>query len=273
MVIKMADTQTDTKLNPESNVKKKTRGPTKQTKYPLPASHTSFDYHLKVLNALIIASNKGSNFSNYSDVSQLSSVHNNTVSKVLKFFSDVGLLERDPKGLYKPKPGLIDYYNKLQWEDSTAYVTFGKLVSTTWFGKHTIQLFQLNRELGKDELIKSFGKCAEADKSNSPELLILIKLLEYGQIIGNDEKSKKYHLIDDTSSHLEIPNQERSDKSEKIVGEQELDTINPPTSNKEKTSKLVSKNYADTHRNNLNNPSQKDPIKIPTSIQPYIHSI
>lgn len=198
----MANIQNDTQLNQDIAVKKKTRGPTKQTKFPLPASHTSFDYHIKVLKGLNVACNKGTNFTLFSEVASIASIHPDTVSKVLKFFYDIGLIDRNKRGSYKPISEIIDFFNDLEWNESEAGKHFGKIIVKTWFGEYAFQLFQMNKELSKEDLIKNIGRFSLADQSNHTELLILLKFLEYGQIIKADEKSGNYHLLDDFESSL-----------------------------------------------------------------------
>lgn len=185
-------------------MKKKTRGPNKQTKFPLPASHTSFDYHIKVLKGLNVASNKGTNFTLFSEVASITGIHHNTVSKVLKFFYDIGIIDRDKKGFYKPKPDVRDFFNELEWNESGAGKQFGKIIVKTWFGEYITQLFKMNKEISKEDLIKNIGKYSLADQSNHTELLILVKLLEYGQIIKTDEKSGNYHLLGNIESSTKI---------------------------------------------------------------------
>jgi hypothetical protein len=172
--------------------KKRTRGPTKRTKFPLPPSHTSFDYHLKVLKGLNIVSKKGSIFVTYKEVAPISNVSEDTVSKVLKFYFDMGILERDKGGSYKPKDELIVFLNKMEWDDSG--VLFGKILIKTWIGEFILQLFEMEKEVNSNDLVKNFGRYSEADKSNIAELKIIIKLLIYGQIIEFEDKSKNYHL-------------------------------------------------------------------------------
>lgn len=222
----MADTQTDTKLKPESNVKKKTRGPTKQTKFPLPASHTSFDYHIKVLKGLSVASNKGTNFTLFSEVAPIAGIHHDTVSKVLKFFYDISIIDRDKRGSYKPKPEVIDFFNELEWGESVAGKHFGKLIAKTWFGEYTLQLFKMNKELSKEGLIKNLGRYSLVDQSNHAELLIIIKFLEYGQIIKTDEKSGNYHLISDIDPSAKIESSTKSvDPSQKSEEEMSISSV------------------------------------------------
>jgi hypothetical protein len=203
----MANIQNDTTINQENFQKKKTRGPTKKTKFPLPAGHTSFDYHIKVLKALNVASNKGTNFTSFLDVAPVASIHNNTVSKVLKFFYDIGIIDRGKRGTYKPKPELVYFFNELEWNESGAGKHFGKFIINTWFGEYALQLFKMNKEINKEDLIKNIGKYSLADQSNHAELLILVKFLEYGKIIEIDEKSGKCRLIYDieSSTKIELP--------------------------------------------------------------------
>jgi len=191
----MATPSPETKSNPEEKVEKRIRGPNKQTKFSLPASHTSFDYHLKVLKGLSVASGNGTKYSLFSDVASVTGIHNNTVSKVLKFFYDVNVIERGKRGFYKPKSGVIDYTNELEWNPSGAGYSFGKLIEQTWFGEYAEQLFKMNREISKDDLIKQIGRYSLADQSNHLELLLLVKFLEYGHVIKVNEKMGKYQWV------------------------------------------------------------------------------
>jgi len=221
----MANLQTDTKLNQSSAVKKKTRGPTKQTKFPLPASHTSFDYHIKVLKGLNVSSNKGTNFTLFSEIAPITGIHRDTISKVLKFFYDIMIIDREKRGSYKPKPEVIDFFNELEWNESGAGKHFGKIIVKTWFGEYTLQLFKMNKEISQEDLIKNIGRYSLADQSNHAELLVLIKFLEYGKIIKTDEKSDNYHLSGDIESSIKIEpptktiEQTQKDEEEKGKGE------------------------------------------------------
>lgn len=220
----MSDIQTDTKLIQGNAAKKKRRGPEKQTKVPLPASHTSFEYHIKVLKGLNVASNKGTNFTLFSEVASITGIHPSTVSKVLKFFYDIKIIDRERKGSYKPKPEVIDFFNELEWNESGAGKQFGKIIVKTWFGEYALQLFKMNKEINKEELIKNIGKYSLADQSNHAELLLLVKFLEYGEIIKTDEKSSNYHLLSDIESSAKTESRTESieitpkDEGEKEIG-------------------------------------------------------
>lgn len=198
----MVNIQNDTKLNQETAAKKKTRGPTKQTKFPLPASHTSFDYHMKILKGLNVASNKGINFTLFLEVASISGIHSDTVSKVLKFFYDIGMIDRDKRGTYKPKSELVNFFNELEWNEREAGKHFGKIIVKTWFGGYILQLFKMNKEINKEDLVRSIGRYSLAEQSNHADLLILVKFLEYGKIIKTDEKSGNYHLLEDVESSI-----------------------------------------------------------------------
>jgi hypothetical protein len=208
----------DTEPENAINKKKRTRGPTKQTRFPLPASHTSFDYHFEILKALNVACNNGTIFAKFLDVAHIAGIHQTTASKVLKFFFDIGLIVTDKRGTYKPKPDLVDFFNELQWNESGSGKIFGKMLIGTWFGEYSLQLFQMNKEIGKEDLIKKFGLYSLADHTNNSELTILVKLLEYGQIITKDKESDKYHL-----SYNDIPSKTMSSpnniKNQQIIEE------------------------------------------------------
>lgn len=211
----MAAPPPELKSNSEEKVKKRLRGPNKQTKFPLPASHTSFDYHLKVLKGLSVASNNGTKYSLFSDVAAVAGIHTDTVSKVLKFFYDVNVLERGKRGLYKPKSEVIDYTNELEWNPSGAGHKFGKLIEQTWFSEYTAQLFKMNSEISKDDLIKQIGRYSLADQSNHVELLLLVKFLEYGRIIKITEKSGKFQWVHNIKQSAETgPQTKRSSQQQ-----------------------------------------------------------
>jgi hypothetical protein len=156
------------------------------------------------LKGLNVASNKGTNFTIFSEVASIAGIHNDTVSKVLKFFYDIKLIDREKRGSYKPKSEVVDFFNELEWNESGVGKHFGKIIIKTWFGEYTLQLFKMNKEISKEDLIKNIGRYSLADQSNHAELLILVKFLEYGQIIKTDEKSGNYHLLGDIESSTKI---------------------------------------------------------------------
>lgn len=195
------------------------RGPTKILKYPIPVSKTSFESHVKVLRALNIGSNKGKNFVSYTDIAPYAGVTETTVSKILKFFNEIGFTETGERGKYKPKSEIIEFLNELEWDQSEATKVFGNILMNTWFGQSVIQFFKMKKEISKDELVRSFGKCAQADTSNQAELNVLLKFLEYGGIIGIVENTANYSLlidenqIDQIERSHEVQIQEESEKS------------------------------------------------------------
>ena len=233
------------------NKKKRTRGPTKQTKYPLPPSHTSFDYHLKLLKGLNIVSKKGSNYVTYKQVAPIAGIAGDTVSKLLKFYFDIGILERDKGGSYKPRHELIEFLNKFEWDDSG--LAFGKIIIKTWIGECILQLFEMKKEISSEDLVKNLGRYSEADKTNSAELKIILKILVYGKIIEFDDKSKNYHLSPihgtDLLSGLEQP---FAKKDENNLKESEEGKDTEFTDNTHKNKKLKNdESLVDTLKNRV----------------------
>jgi len=196
------------------------RGPSRTLKYPIPPGKISFDSHLKVLKALNVGSNKGKNFVSYSEIAPYANIHETAVSKILNFFNDIGFTEIGERGKYKPKSEIIAFLNDLEWEQPLAETALGHILLGTWFGQSVIQFFQLNKEASKEDLIRVFGKCAQADQSNQAALMVLIKYLEYGKVIGLIENSSNYHLL--INQGLEIKPQSSPESIEIPIKKEEI---------------------------------------------------
>ncbi|WP_211251512.1 hypothetical protein [Methanolacinia paynteri] len=191
----MMDEDTSLTESPKEEKKGRKRSPKQILKYPIPFRKSSFENHLVVLKALNIGSNKGNNFVSYADIAPFAQLHEVSVSGVLSFFNQIGLTEESERGKYKPISEVVDYFNILEWDQPEAEIAFGKILLNTWFGKHAIQIFQMTPEISKDDLVRSIGKCAQADQSNQSQINNLIKFLEYGKIIGVNENTNNYHLL------------------------------------------------------------------------------
>ena len=192
-------TESARKQEPQKRVRKRSG-----VLLPIPPEKFVVSHYFTVLQALNAASDRGKNFVKYDEVAPFAGLHAASVSSILKFLFDIGFLERENK-MYKPTPETIDYLNELEWNEPNSGKYLRPILLRTWFGENIIKLFNVQKEVKKEDLIRVLGRQAHADKSDNNSLSKLVDLLIYGDIIKLDESSGKYSLIND----LQNPKSER----------------------------------------------------------------
>lgn len=164
-------------------------------KEPIPPQKGSFEQMIIILKGLSKVSNKGKDYCDYKVVASLVNIHETTVSSILKFFFDIGFLERE-NSKYRPNAEIIGVISKCEWMDGESEIgeCFKPQILNVWFGKEIINYMEIHKEATKDELIRFLGIKAEVEQKHSDQLNKIVKLLVQCNIINFNETNQKYSL-------------------------------------------------------------------------------
>lgn len=163
----------DSESETTDTTKKRTRQ-TRKTIYPLPDGRVSTENLIKVIQGLDVASKKGEVSVSYHDITPYAGIHKTQVSGALKFLYDLDLVDRE-NSKYTPKQEISEFCSRLAFKDTDAGEVFRKKILESWFGEHVVKLFQIHPERTREDLIKSIGIYAQADKYHHSDVEAIAK--------------------------------------------------------------------------------------------------
>lgn len=211
----------------------KERKPRRQLrpKYPLPTHELAVETQLRVLHAIVQASDEGLKEITAEDVAKISKPSAADIIRVrncLAFFDDIGLIAREKRGApFKPTQLTLQWAKA--WKDKETVLR--GLFAQSWFGQAVQKALAVAPEnkLEEDKLVVALGEAAEVPPSNlvEPKLKIIIGHLEHFECIAKNP--------DDTYSWALAPPAE--EQLEELIEEEEK--FAPP---KEKMRPIISIN-------------------------------
>lgn len=204
--ITLEDLPNDLATEQDTQTRNRRRG---HTKYPIPPPKVAVGAYTKILQALNVASNKGEKFVKYDEVATYAQITPSSVSSTLKYFFDIGLLERE-KMMYKPTNEIIDFVNMLNWDDEEeAKRILKSLLLKTWFGDCVVKCLSVCHESTKDEIIKLLGKQSHAERSDNSALVKIFDFLVYANVLRFEESRGIYIIDDNIETNGGIPEREQ----------------------------------------------------------------
>ena len=184
----------------------------------LPSLKLSLEKQIKILKAFATYYSKYSKGATYKEISGPTGFNASNVSGSLKFWKSVDILLQNGS-TYEPAQVLIDFNNKIQWNNNEAWEIFKLTLADQWFVTQTKLKFELNSEINLDDLIKSLGEKANVpnDKNNIKSLKYIVDLLELCNIITKQE-NEKYKLVDSENKSKKIIVDEAKDMVQIKIG-------------------------------------------------------
>ena len=155
----------------------------------LPSHAFSLDTQIQILKAITVVYQPKSEGSNYKDIAQHLEIDPTSVSKVLPFWKQVGILENKERS-YVPSTILIEFSRQLEWVDtSSAWKTLGSALKDSWFMNALRTKFQRKNSLSSEELLQTLGYASGILKRNpkiNHSLHVLIGILEKTSLIKKE---------------------------------------------------------------------------------------
>lgn len=115
-----------------------------------------------------------------------------TVTQVIAFFTDVGLLARSDKGGYIPSAEVLEFNKACQWDELEAKAKLRSIFEGTWFYRSLAPRLELAPQ-SKTNCLAILAGESKAEPEHKARLQNLINFLEYAGIVS---------LIGDTVSVL-----------------------------------------------------------------------
>lgn len=177
----------DERITPDegSTVKIKRSRNVVQKDHSLPHPNATFEQHLRILQAYVIATNKGAKPVTYHEITGMVDFSQGYITGTNKFFEENGLLEkRHGIGMYVPSSNTVVFQNYKDWKDEeNAKTTLRKIVIKTWFWNSTLAILRMNNgKVSVEEIYKKMG----LDSKANPNLhnLCFRSILEYLKYTG-----------------------------------------------------------------------------------------
>lgn len=147
-----------------------------------------------------------------------------TVTQVIAFFTDIGLLARSDKGGYIPSAEVLEFNKACQWDESEAKAKLRPIFEGTWFYRSLAPRLELAPQ-SKTNCLAILAGESKAEPEHKVRLENLIKFLEYSAVVS---------LIGDTVSLLRpgrIPPQPSTTqiKPQEKNGDAIKNTLPPPS--------------------------------------------
>lgn len=159
--------------------------------YPLPDSQTSFEKHLDIIKAYVVASKEGKEPVSYRDFKTLVDLQPTRVSGNNKFLENIGLIRKveGERGKYLPEDVTIRLYNALKWnKEEEIRSILRELLLSLWFWDFTKQLLDHKGTRTRTELRDKLGYESGADpKKHNSALNVLIDYLIYAGLIKEED--------------------------------------------------------------------------------------
>ena len=168
----------------------------------LPSSKLSMSKQIDVLKTFAVIYQTKNVGASYKDVATQINVNANSVSELLKFWKESGLLSSEHRGIYIPSKFLIEFNQKVQWDKNSAWPILREALKDSWFTTELKIKFQIKQQQTENELTASLGLLSGRSKKDSKSVSsinMLIELLELICFIRKDEQGH-YSLVQDTTN-------------------------------------------------------------------------
>ena len=184
----------------------------------LPSLYLSLEKQVEILKAFATYYSKHGRGATYKEISGLVGFNATNVSGSLKFWKSVDILLQDG-GTYEPTQALINFNNKIQWDNDEAWKIFKSALADQWFVTQTELKFKLKSEINLDDLIKSLGEKANVpnNRNSNKSLKYIIDLFELCNTITKQE-NEKYKLVDSEDMSKKIIVDETKDMVQIKIG-------------------------------------------------------
>ena len=183
----------------------------------LPSNACSVNTQVQILKDVAVAYQSKSDGSNYKDIAQHMGIPPTSVSKVLPFWKQVGILENKGRN-YVPSTILIEFNKQFEWRDeSSAWKTLGSALKDSWFMGALRTKFQRKNSLSSEELLQTLGYASGILKKSpkiKSSLQMLLNILEKTNlvkkendtdyVIGELETTRKTFKIEQEKDMIQV---------------------------------------------------------------------
>ncbi len=187
---------------PSPNVKAKAR---RRPGRPLPTDRMKFEMQVNALKAFGTQSDYGKRAVGGEDIAPRLGLTPATAALNNAFYMDVGLIERESKGRYKPTEHVIDFAREHSFDAEKAGKRLASVLKQTWFYQ------EVAREPStRDQLVRLLARAADTDKDREAQLSMLLDWLAYAGLTREENGviTALGHAPTDQSARNEPPGSE-----------------------------------------------------------------
>ena len=166
-------------LSSESpSVEQKKRRSILKPTVPLPSGRLKVDKELGMLKAYVSQSKSGEKAVHFNDIAGLIQAHETSVSASKEFWEEIGLLQRESRGVHKPSRDLVAWASKVEFNPAEANGNLHAAYEHAWFGDTIRSAFQVHGVLKKEKLAHILASTAGGEKDETgPRSRVLVELL------------------------------------------------------------------------------------------------
>ncbi|HYT17432.1 MAG TPA: hypothetical protein VEO18_04185 [Thermoplasmata archaeon] len=145
---------------------------------PLPSGRLNVDKELAMLKAYVSQSKSGEKAVHFNDIASLIQTHETSVSASKEFWQEIGLLQRESRGVHKPSSGLVAWASKIDFDTTEANESLHAAYDRAWFGDRVRSAFQVHGSIKKGQLENILASTAGGEKDETgPRSRVLVELL------------------------------------------------------------------------------------------------
>jgi hypothetical protein len=145
---------------------------------PLPSGRLNVDKELAMLKAYVSQSKSGEKSVHFNDIASLIQTHETSVSASKEFWQDIGLLQRESRGVHKPSSDLVAWASKIDFDTTEANGNLHAAYDRAWFGDKVRSAFQVHGAIKKGQLENILASTAGGEKDETgPRSRVLVELL------------------------------------------------------------------------------------------------
>ena len=215
----------------------------------LPGKKISSQKQFEILRAFAIASTHDKNPVALQDVAGVLQIHQNSVSICNPFFSDIGLIVKQGHK-FTPAAVVINYSDRVQWNDENAGHKLAPLIRNTWFADALLPRVTL-RPVEEGEAISLFAELSGASPDQRTQLIMLLDFLAFCGLIVRDSGSIRLGAMatnkkpeEHSDNQVEKPKNKSTEKNETLNSDN-VDTFQIPIPGKDSAVITIPKGLTD----------------------------
>jgi hypothetical protein len=151
----------------------------------LPTDRITFPKQLNLLRAWAAVSGQSSRVVLNDEVARIVKMVETTVSMANAFFTDVGLLQKQPDAGFIPAPEVMAFNLAHEWNPETAAQKLVPLIEQTWFAQAILPTLGYG-PMGEEEAVQLLAQASNANPDKKGQLSILLEYMKAAGLITEE---------------------------------------------------------------------------------------